>query len=52
MIEHASGDILKSDEEALVNPIDRVGVMELGIAQSRKTPRPRTRCTIATRRGR
>lgn len=40
MIEYRSGDILQADAEALVNPINCVGVMGRGVALQFKTAYP------------
>ena len=41
MIEYVQGDILKADVEALVNPVNCVGVMGAGLALQFKNAFPR-----------
>lgn len=44
MIEHTTGDILLADAEALVNPVNCVGVMGRGLALQFKQAHPQNFC--------
>jgi O-acetyl-ADP-ribose deacetylase (regulator of RNase III) len=47
LIEHKTGNILKEDAEALVNPVNCVGIMGRGLALQFKSAFPRSFASYA-----